>query len=89
MEKPLSTVSVNNLLKGWSGNALTLSVSEYFTSHSLRRGLVTETARLGYSMVDMRKQGGWKTEKSVLRYVDEGDRFEDNIVWGIYSADQK
>jgi len=49
-----------------------------FSSHSLRRGLATSASRNGASLQSIMRQGRWQHEGTVLGYIEEGQRFEDN-----------
>jgi len=84
-EKPLSTHSVNKLLKSLSAVAVTLPKTVYFSSHSLRRGTASTATQLGVSKGVVKRQGGWATDKAVDSYIDEGKRFQRNPAHAIYS----
>lgn len=52
--------------------------STEYSSHSLRRGFATEASRLGAPFVSIMRHGRWRHEGTVLEYIDEGNRFEQN-----------
>lgn len=48
------------------------------SSHSLRRGMVTNALRAGADFRDIKKQGGWRLDWTVLGYIEEASQFEEN-----------
>jgi len=83
--QPLSTRSINKLLKSLSAYAITLNEQEFFSSHSMRRGCASQASQLGERRGVIKRQGAWKTDKIVGEYIDEGNRFERNPAHAIYS----
>lgn len=55
-----------------------------FSAHSLRRGFATEAAKRNAPFQSIMRQGRWKHEVTVLGYIDEGKRFEENAVNAIF-----
>jgi site-specific recombinase XerD len=55
-----------------------LPQADKISGHSLRRGFATETSRKGASFVSIMRHGRWKHEKTVLGYIEEGQRFVEN-----------
>src|SRR3990167_140463 len=51
-----------------------------FSAHSLRRGFATEAAKRNAPFQSIMRQGRWKHEGTVLGYIEEGKRFEENAV---------
>ena len=49
-----------------------------YSAHSLRRGFATEAARNGASLLAIKKQGRWVNMDTMLGYIEEGNRFNDN-----------
>jgi integrase len=49
-----------------------------FSSHSLRRGFATTASRSGAPFVSIMRHGRWRHERTVLGYIEEGQRFETN-----------
>ena len=49
-----------------------------FSSHSLRRGFATSASKNGASLPAIMRQGRWQHEGTVIEYIEEGQRFEDN-----------
>ncbi|WP_143343654.1 site-specific integrase, partial [Coxiella burnetii] len=54
--------------------------SSDYSSHSLRRGFATESARLGASMPAIQRHGRWRSTKTVVEYVEAGRQFADSAV---------
>jgi len=46
--------------------------------HSLRHGFATEAAKKGAQFKSIMRQGRWRHEGTVLGYIEEGKRFEEN-----------
>lgn len=63
--------------------------AEKMSGHSLRRGFATETSRKGASFVSIMRHGRWKHEKTVLGYIEEGQRFIDNAASHLFKRDSK
>lgn len=61
-----------------------LPKAESYSSHSLRRGFATEAARKGASFSSIMRQGRWHHEGTVLGYMDEGKRFDQNAASAIF-----
>ena len=49
-----------------------------YSSHSLRRGFATEASKNGAPFGSIMRQGRWRHEGTVLGYIDEGKRFDQN-----------
>ncbi len=60
--------------------AADLPHADQYSSHSLRRGFATESARLGASMPAIQKHGRWRSTKTVVEYVEAGRQFADSAV---------
>jgi hypothetical protein len=54
--------------------------AEQYSAHSLRRGFVTEAARLGASMPAIQRHGRWKSTRKVVEYIEAGRQFADSVV---------
>lgn len=52
--------------------------AEDYSSHSLRRGFATEASKNGAPFGSIMRQGRWRHEGTVLGYIDEGKRFDQN-----------
>lgn len=52
--------------------------AESYSSHSMRRGFATEASRKGAPFGSIMRHGRWRHEGTVLGYIDEGKRFEQN-----------
>ena len=49
-----------------------------YTPHSLRRGLATSAARANTHVRIIMKAGRWKQVNTVMEYIEESARFEEN-----------
>lgn len=76
-KKALTPLAVTLIIKRWM-SACELPNAENFSSHSLRRGLATSASYKGASLTSIMRQGRWKHVNTVLGYIEEGQRFEDN-----------
>jgi hypothetical protein len=65
--------------------ACQLPDAENYSSHSLRRGFATTASKLGAPFGAIQKQGRWRDNATVLGYIDEGKRFDDNAAGIILS----
>lgn len=54
--------------------------ADQYSSHSLRRGFATEASKKGAPFGAIMRQGRWRHEGTVLGYIDEGKKFENNAV---------
>jgi integrase len=52
--------------------------AESYSSHSMRRGFATEASRRGAPFGSIMRHGRWRHEGTVLGYIDEGKRFDQN-----------
>lgn len=52
--------------------------AESYSSHSMRRGFATEASRKGAPFSSIMRHGRWRHEGTVLGYIDEGKRFDQN-----------
>ncbi len=73
----LSPASVGKVLKKHA-QACSLPNATDFSAHSLRRGFATSASQKGAGLIAIMRHGRWKAEKTVLGYVDEGQRFQNN-----------
>jgi hypothetical protein len=53
----------------------TAEATERFGTHSLRRGGATDAAARGLSQADITMMGGWRDERTCLRYVARSEEF--------------
>jgi integrase len=77
--RALRPAAINDLLKSL-GEDCGFDFASELSSHSFRRGLSTSAAREHLDFELIKKQGGWKNDATVREYIDEGRRFEDNVV---------
>lgn len=61
-----------------------LDNADDYSAHSLRRGFATEAAKHNAPFQSIMRQGRWKHEGTVLGYIEEGKRFEENAVMAIF-----
>ena len=83
---PLSSQSVSLIIKKIA-EACQLPNASQFSSHSLRRGFATTASRKGAAFVSIMRHGRWRNESTVLEYIAEGQRFEDNAAHVILQKD--
>lgn len=74
---PLHEASVNTILAAGAKSAALDYVPE-LSSHSLRRGMATSAHRAGAGFRDIKRQGGWRHDGTVLGYIEEAGLFEEN-----------
>jgi integrase len=56
-----------------------------WTGHSLRRGFATAARRAGHTLERIGRHGGWADgSRALLGYMEEGDRWERNLVSGLW-----
>lgn len=68
---------VNVVIKSIAMNC-GLPDAESYSSHSMRRGFATEASRKGAPFDSIMRHGRWRHEGTVLEYIDEGKRFDQN-----------
>jgi integrase len=78
-ESALSDRYVNQIVQQSAKN-IGLPQADHMSSHSLRRGFATESARLGASLPDIQRHGRWRCTKTVLEYIEAGREFSDSAV---------
>jgi len=77
---------LNNAIKPHQVNVVIKSVAMAcglpdavsYSSHSMRRGFATEASRKGAPFGSIMRHGRWRHEGTVLGYIDEGRRFDQN-----------
>ncbi len=78
-QKGLSDRYVNQIVQQVAKN-IGLPHADHMSSHSLRRGFATESARLGASLPAIQRHGRWRCTKTVLEYIEAGREFSDSAV---------
>ncbi len=63
--------------------------ADTYSSHSLRRGFATEASKKGAPFGTIMRQGRWRHEGTVLGYIDEGKRFDQNAAGITLAASKK
>jgi integrase len=68
---------VNVIIKAIA-KACALPDAENYSGHSLRRGFATEASKNNVPFASIKRQGRWRGDSSVMGYIDEGKRFDQN-----------
>lgn len=76
-ENALTPLALTQIIKK-RARECELLYSATFSGHSLRRGFATSASRQGASLKAIMRQGRWRHIGTVLGYIEEGQRFEDN-----------
>lgn len=80
----IKTNQVNLIIKQIARDCNLENADDYST-HSLRRGFATEAAKHNAPFQSIIRQGRWKHEGTVLGYIEEGKRFDDNAINAIFN----
>ncbi|MFM8454897.1 MAG: site-specific integrase [Gammaproteobacteria bacterium] len=80
----LNDKSISDIIKRLA-KAINLPHWEEYSGHSLRRGLATAAARAGGSLMSIMNQGRWKNTQTVLGYIQEASKFDENVVNTFFS----
>lgn len=75
--KSIKPHQVNVIIKAIA-TACDIPDATSYSSHSLRRGFATEASRKGAPFGSIMRHGRWRHEGTVLGYIDEGKRFDQN-----------
>lgn len=86
--KPLNNKSVGTIIKKVATEA-GLPEAMQLSTHSLRRGFATTASRKGASFVSIMRHGRWRHERTVLDYIEEGQRFEASCAQLIFDQENK
>ncbi|WP_163931605.1 site-specific integrase [Paraferrimonas sp. SM1919] len=81
----ISDTSVNQILKN-RAKAAGIKDHQLLSGHSLRRGMATESSKVGVEFNLIKKQGGWRSDQTLWQYIDEGKAFTDNAAHLLYQA---
>ena len=81
---PIAANHVNIILKACAKKAK-LEKADTYSGHSLRIGFATEASRKGAPFKAIMKQGRWKSESTVLGYIQSGQKFEDNALYALFN----
>lgn len=82
--RAIKTNQVNLIIKKIAHNCELKNADDY-SAHSLRRGFATEAAKRNAPFQSIMRQGRWKHEGTVLGYIEEGKRFEENAASVMFS----
>lgn len=77
LPQALSAQSINLIIKSVA-QACELPNPSEFSGHSLRRGFATTASRKNVPFTTIMRHGRWRHEGTVLGYIEEGQRFEEN-----------
>lgn len=83
--QPLSLDGFNKILRQLAADCQ-LPEPQRYSSHSLRRGLATSASAAGASFKSIMRQGRWRHEGTVLEYIEDGQKFQDNAVTKLFDA---
>jgi len=83
--QPLSLDGFNKILRQLATDCQ-LPEPHRYSSHSLRRGLATSASAAGASFKSIMRQGRWRHEGTVLEYIEDGQKFQDNAVTKLFDA---
>ncbi|MCX7126131.1 MAG: site-specific integrase [Gammaproteobacteria bacterium] len=75
--KNIKPRQVNVIVKNIAESCNLPDAADY-SSHSLRRGFATEASKNNVPFASIKRQGRWRCDGSVLGYIDEGKRFDQN-----------
>lgn len=78
-ETALSARFINKVVRR-AAEAISLPNAHNMSSHSLRRGFATESARLGANLPAIQRHGRWRCTRTVLEYIEAGREFTDSAV---------
>ena len=76
-DKNIKPRQVNMLIKAIAESCHLADAADY-SSHSMRRGFATEASKNNVPFASIKRQGRWRCDTSVLGYIDEGKRFDQN-----------
>jgi integrase len=77
LDEAIKPHQVNVIIKSVA-IACCLPGADSYSSHSMRRGFATEASRKGAPFGSIMRHGRWRHEGTVLGYIDEGKRFDQN-----------
>lgn len=77
-EKSVNSHHIGIIIKSLA-IACKLPEAQHYSGHSLRRGFATTAAQKGASLVSIMRHGRWRHQSTVIGYIEEGQRFEENI----------
>jgi integrase len=73
--KGLNAATVPDLLTA-AASAVGLTGAEEMSGHSLRRGMATSARQYGADLIEIKRQGGWRDDRTVQGYIDDADQFK-------------
>ena len=68
---------VNVLIKSIA-KACDLPDAANYSGHSVRRGFASEASKNNVPFASIKRQGRWRSDSTVMGYIDEGKRFDQN-----------
>jgi Site-specific recombinase XerD len=84
-ETPLPTRNVHTLIKQIAKACGLSFEGKSYSTHSLRSGLATTASRNNASIKSIMRQGRWRNINTVLGYIEDGQRIDDNAAQHILS----
>ena len=84
----ISPQYINRMIKDLA-KKVGLTNADQMSSHSLRRGFATESARLGASMPSIQRHGRWRSTRTVVEYIEAGRQFADSAVNVLFDFSEK
>ena len=79
LQHAIKSNQVNLIIKKIA-NDCGLENADDYSAHSLRRGFATEAAKHNAPFQSIMRQGRWRHEGTVLGYIEEGKRFQENAI---------
>ena len=76
-DQSLTPIAVTQIIKKRAKECKLPNANE-FSSHSMRRGLASTASQKGASLKSIMRQGRWRNVSTVLGYIEDGQRFNDN-----------
>ncbi len=76
-DQSLTPIAVTQIIKKRAKECGIPNANE-FSSHSFRRGLASTASQKGASLKSIMRQGRWRHVGTVLGYIEDGQRFNDN-----------
>jgi integrase len=84
-KKPINAHHIGIIIKSIAISCK-LPDAQYFSGHSLRRGFATTASQKGASLMAIMRHGRWRHQATVIGYIEEGQRFEENAAMLILNS---
>ena len=76
-QESLTPIAITQIIKKRAKECVIPNANE-FSSHSFRRGLASTASQKGASLKSIMRQGRWRHVGTVLGYIEDSQRFNDN-----------